>query len=499
MVFVQAQKPKHVINYYYKKLKSSEGDAIKGVKTGAWKYWDTDGNLLRIETYLPDSRAIKISGYHDYFDAKDFPEVIKLEKTEYEQKLAQQNKPLPHPLVEGFYLDNLKENVWKIYDKQGNLLSEKAYVRDTLNGLAVEFDPLEPKHMVTRITWFMGKFNGMYMTESRDRTEKTEGAYSNGLKTGRWETKKSDNLYIEYYKDGELNGTKSVFYKEKPVTVERFSKGVLDGEFSKYLYDGETVKRLTGKYKNGKRNGTFRIYQGDVLKSEWNLSDEVRNGPQKLFYENGKVRSHEVWRNGVLDSVRTTWDEDGKLETRSFYEKGELKKDQDFYQNGKIRQEFIYTSRTQATRTTWDEKGRKTKSETVPVMQSNEPSFDFLNEFRDENGKKNSALKDSVYMLQPEVPAEFPGGNTEMMKFIAKHIHYPEMAKEAGVSGKVFISFVVDTDGSITNVKSRKSPDPSLEREAIRVVKLFPNFIPAKTNGRAVKQFMTVPISFVLK
>jgi protein TonB len=82
---------------------------------------------------------------------------------------------------------------------------------------------------------------------------------------------------------------------------------------------------------------------------------------------------------------------------------------------------------------------------------------------------------------------------------LANSVHYPPIALENGVQGKVFVSFVVDTNGSISNVKITRGVDPSLDKEAIRVVKSMPKWIPGKQNGQAVRVSFTVPINFVLQ
>jgi protein TonB len=98
-----------------------------------------------------------------------------------------------------------------------------------------------------------------------------------------------------------------------------------------------------------------------------------------------------------------------------------------------------------------------------------------------------------------EVMPEFPGGQAEMAKFLQKNIHYPDMAKEAGIQGKVYISFVVRKDGSVSDVKIIRGVDPSLDKEAMRVVMMMPNWKPGTQNGRPVNVRLNLPINFSLK
>ena len=94
---------------------------------------------------------------------------------------------------------------------------------------------------------------------------------------------------------------------------------------------------------------------------------------------------------------------------------------------------------------------------------------------------------------------EFPGGTEKLFEFLKENIHYPEIAEENGVQGRVVVTFVVEVDGSISETKVVKSVDTSLDEEAIRVVKLLPKWNPAMLNGKPVRSKYTLPITFRLK
>jgi periplasmic protein TonB len=97
-----------------------------------------------------------------------------------------------------------------------------------------------------------------------------------------------------------------------------------------------------------------------------------------------------------------------------------------------------------------------------------------------------------------EENAEFPGGLAEMARFIQKNMVFPAMAREAGISGKCFLKFVVNENGEISNVEVLKGVPGCQEcdREAMRVVKSMPKWKPAKMTGRAVKCYFNLPINF---
>ncbi len=93
----------------------------------------------------------------------------------------------------------------------------------------------------------------------------------------------------------------------------------------------------------------------------------------------------------------------------------------------------------------------------------------------------------------------FPGGDAELLAYLYKNIKYPEDAKNAGISGKVYVKFVVNSKGEVDKVQILRSPHPSLSAEATRVIKSMPKWIPGKQNGVAVSTYFSMPINFTLK
>ena len=103
-----------------------------------------------------------------------------------------------------------------------------------------------------------------------------------------------------------------------------------------------------------------------------------------------------------------------------------------------------------------------------------------------------------VFTYVEQMPV-FPGGDLELRKFLAQSVKYPPLALENGVQGRVFVSFVVDKEGNVTDVRVARPLDPSLDKEAVRVVQSMPKWSPGLQRGRAVKVAFTVPINFVIQ
>lgn len=103
----------------------------------------------------------------------------------------------------------------------------------------------------------------------------------------------------------------------------------------------------------------------------------------------------------------------------------------------------------------------------------------------------------TVFEVVEQMP-EFPGGVTEMKRFISNHLHYPAIAQENGIHGQVVTQFIIQADGTITDCTVAKSVHPILDAEALRVIKEMPKWRPGRQRGIAVATRMTVPVRFHL-
>ena len=111
---------------------------------------------------------------------------------------------------------------------------------------------------------------------------------------------------------------------------------------------------------------------------------------------------------------------------------------------------------------------------------------------------KTAEPESKPYTMVEQMP-QFPGGEKELLSYIAKNLHYPTVAAENGVQGKVFIRFVVSALGIVEGVEVIRSLDPYCDKEAMRVVAALPQWIPGKQNGRNVPVYYTLPIIFKLQ
>lgn len=129
-----------------------------------------------------------------------------------------------------------------------------------------------------------------------------------------------------------------------------------------------------------------------------------------------------------------------------------------------------------------DENTRQDVMEMSTVVLDDEPDF----------------VEPQIFVNVEKMP-QFPGGERALIKYIAEHIKYPEMAKENDIQGTVYVKFVVDEKGNVTNVGIIRGVDEHLDQEAIRVVKSLPKWTPGEQNQKPVKVSHSLPIRFALQ
>ena len=170
-----------------------------------------------------------------------------------------------------------------------------------------------------------------------------------------------------------------------------------------------------------------------------------------------------------------------------------------------------------------DEVKEENKIKDVEDLKQETTNFGTVNQEGQDDADRFQAVKEQVQVVQTPVhepekpkeeviekpkpeeifqaveqPAEFPGGQSKLMSWLSSNIRYPDAAQQNGIQGRVIVKFVVEKDGSISNVSVQKGVDKDLDNEAIRVVKKMPKWQPGKNNGQAVRSYFTLPVTFKL-
>lgn len=112
--------------------------------------------------------------------------------------------------------------------------------------------------------------------------------------------------------------------------------------------------------------------------------------------------------------------------------------------------------------------------------------------------EEEEVVEQEIFQIVEEMPS-FPGGEQKLLEYVAKNTKYPQIARESGIQGRVFIGFVVETDGSISNVKVLRGIGGGCDEEAVRVIKSLPKWKPGKQRGKAVRVSYQIPVMFKLQ
>lgn len=135
--------------------------------------------------------------------------------------------------------------------------------------------------------------------------------------------------------------------------------------------------------------------------------------------------------------------------------------------------------------------------EELEIMDT-EMSQDDIVDFSNLVFEEETRDEGEIFMIVEEMP-EFPGGPEALQRYLSQSVRYPVIAQENGIQGRVYIQFVINQNGEVTNATILRGVDPSLDREALRVVEAMPKWKPGKQRNRPVRVSYTVPINFVLQ
>ncbi|HYG52731.1 MAG TPA: TonB family protein [Flavobacteriales bacterium] len=510
-----SQKQKKITEYYYKKLRKSEGFTLDGKKDGTWTYWTLDGQIERIENY----KNGKADGTFLYYEALDVPGVIP-GKAAYKTYLASQKKLQHGPLINEInYKNGHKHGRLRTW-MQESLITEATYVRDTLDGEYKEYrlgTRGEKFALRKLVVYKMGVYNGKYLDLSQGEQFKTDGTYVNGKKEGFWNEFYDRIIFENNYKNGVLHGKQTAYDIERHYLGFRtYQNGTLHGPFEEMLFDESRIlQKISGTYVKGEKEGILKWYYGDKLMIEYNVYNGVNHGKMNYYYGNGQIMKQGNYMFGKIDSCWTyyTWqgmnegnecfDEgmyfsleykypNGKKSAQSVRQKDGTDLFTEYYLNGKKKNEIIrYYSHQYLDyiETHFDEKGKKTGTDTV---WSNKPVFTI-------DVTPNLAPVNTLDYIYPgsyEVAPVFLGGYNAMYKFIYKNQQYPQTAKEKGIEGIVFTEFTVEVNGSLSNPVIISSPDNDLSAEAIRLIGILPKFSPAQVKGKRVRSKYQLAMQF---
>ncbi|HEY6160329.1 MAG TPA: TonB family protein [Bacteroidia bacterium] len=507
---LQAQRNGRYVKRYDMFHIKIKGHYHHGNRVGEWVEWNKDGTIKSIAYYNNEG---KLDGPY-------------LESSWQEQS--------------GWYRNGERDSTWTISVK--NLYGQ--YVYDSVMKFSGgkpygEWHTVYKGSQQSSSGYFKnGKRDSIFLKKDAQGRIIVEGHYSANRKTGHWiyqnglfpyrdEWYSDDSLLqvllrthsnqgydqwtrLELYKHGKKYYEVTATYSAKDVKSGEEMRMVLadgkmenDSVWTKWSKEG--IKLSEERYKKGLKSGVSRFYFADgLLYEECYYKDDVKNGPDNIYFKDGRRSSEGNYVNDKKNGRWATYYSSGKLEVEQNFSADALDGTfTEWYENGKKKSEGNYSGGyLDGSYKEWDEQGHLIRN--IQYKREDHISKPGINI----NGERNELTEvpplnygdPEVFTYAEEMP-KFPGGDTEWYKYIQKNIIYPEMEKEAGVQGRVYVSFVVNTDGSISDVKLEKgvSGGPGLNKEAMRVISHMPQWTPGKINGKPVRVKMVLPVNYVIK
>lgn len=398
-----------------------------------------------------------------------------------------------------------------------------------------------------------GSATGKYVSFHKNGQQDQVGQFSdNGSRIGDW-TRWHDNQQMEsklFYTEKGLSGDFLAYYPNGKVSKEmKYRDGVRGGEWIYWYPNGQM--RAKGSYDGWSKIGAWtKWWENGQLLYEGGYWNGMMDGKWNWYRNDGTKAAREKYEKGELE-VGKFYDQDESL-TRKI--KG-VKEEEPYY-SGDFRQE-LYTALeetvpegvagTGIVKVIIDSTGAFV---VAPVLDFSDPVLakalvkavqrlekwhpgtrhnfrvNYVTNIRfhvSDDGKTiideyQFAAQDPILRVEPtstlsihptsgetetytivEDPPQFPGGEQAMRRFLGKHIQYPQIAKDAGAQGTVYIKFVVLESGMITGYKLLRGVHPAVDEEALRVVQSMPFWTAGRQDGKQVRVFFNLPIRFTLR
>jgi TonB family protein len=205
----------------------------------------------------------------------------------------------------------------------------------------------------------------------------------------------------------------------------------------------------------------------------------VKEGIYNEYYENGNIKVKGNYQNNRRTGLFVSYYESGQKESEMEFGENEIKYLQFWNENSEPQ---LYLGKGKVVK----------KRENGNISISRYANYSLV-----EGMEIRNVEQDTLFATVDEV-AQFPGGSEEYVKFLKKNLKYPNEARREGVEGKVYVQFIVDKSGTVSEVKSVKGIGTGCDAEAVRVIKKSPRWIPGNLKGKPVKQRMIIPIVFKL-
>jgi TonB family protein len=536
-------------------IKYADGTVSRGKtkhykKTGLWVTKTAQGELVRETEYKNDQ---KNGVEKEYFPNGNIKSITHFANGTKNGKRILFNSTGDTTVICNYLDDMLHGDYFeyiRTYYKKGTL--KGTYNHSKRDGLWIEntFNPEKSIEVKLDSTWYSkdrrdGK-SVLYVNGKLVRSSYYVKGWEEGEQRTYYLIKPEQIQFITNYKAGSKHGTSYSFYESGNImSVLHYDKGrsigcdttwfdksrsimniicYTENSFAKvsheYWQNGNLKLRVHYANKPWTTDSSFAYNENGQLVQEWRSNKGA--GLRSIeYYPNGKVKAKGDYISESKYGLWVYYDSTGKKTKEKNYVRNFVSGWYvDYYPNGKVRykakcqygipRDSIYAFDAKGKKLSNDSKEFKTIQdditkndkeisltpiETDRIVEAIDGDYEAV-----EVGEEPAPTKDEIYTYVEEMP-QFPGGQDSLNSYLRRNIKYPQLEKEQGKQGTVYMSFVVRKDGSITDVKVMKQVPgaPGFTKEAERVINAMPIWKPGKMNGRPVNTSMTIPIKFSLK
>lgn len=449
-----------------------------------------------------------------------------------------------------------RDGNWYEWHENGQLSWKKFYKGGEQQGEQRSFHPNGELKLVKK--YRDGKIHGPYIEYDSTGIIQEEGFYKKGKRQGEWwyyhengkleeivtytaDWKRIDDNYVSYHPNGAVADTGAYLDGEK------------QGLWTYYHPNGKVHEQIT--YESGEKTGEVLSYDSTgALTAERTFVEGKPDGEWKTYHANGKLDVLEVYKNDWTEISGEQYREDGSLTLSWSYKEGEKQEVYYDLSGSKLKPKEVATMPEPQEdllallqKLTYDTDYRTWADQVIVSFRVNAsgeiddlhiletgnwyvdslvleglksvtfaPGTHFSEESDYQNALKigfdrrgftsvelgtyylSQELIDETFSIVEEMP-KYPGGERELFSYLAKNTRYPKVARDAGISGVIYITFIVDASGLVCQSSIIRGIHPSLDVEGLRVVRSMPPWKAGKQRGKPVKVQYNLPLRFILK
>lgn len=478
------------------------GQYAHGLKNGVWRFYTDEGKMISENTF---TNGMLNGRQTTWFDNGDVREILLCEN----DMIVSRKAWYPGGRIRAVesYKNGLSEGTWYTYPEpfndadtlsvstdqyvdgqmhgwhyafyNGKKVEEIHYAKGEADGASTRWD--DHGHLLSEENFMNGRLDGTckyYDCNQVLRTVSYKHGELHGVKN---DYDRNGRIILStWYNAGYRDSVKTYHANGAPATRRIYAIGSEGTESSEYTEWNENgVKLLYGRYLGEQKYGEWYTYYSDgAKKSLTTYVNGVINGPYTRWYPNGKkMVEYIVLEDGSVVS-QVAWNENGKMlrpGTPSYNELVESANPGETYCSSIVAQRPLIDRR----------------------LAENRPSY-FQNEVIANYEMSRATVESTVYPASEARP-EFPGGEAAMQAFMDKHLVHPRSLYN--VQGTVYVSYIVETDGSISDIHAVQEVNgaPEFTEEALRVVNAFPAQSPGQIDGEPVRSRVVIPVQFNLR